>query len=57
MGKERIEKRPKCFGSMFRENGTLRYGAMVCDEEFCEHSKECWEKSKGNVPGKVLEKN
>lgn len=57
VGKERIEKRPKCFGSMFRENGTLRYGAMVCDEEFCEHSKECWGKSKGNVPDKVLEEN
>lgn len=22
----------KCFGNMFRENGRLTYGAMICDE-------------------------
>lgn len=49
MEEQNIENRPKCFGSMFNENENLRYGAMVCDEEFCRHSEKCWEASKKGV--------
>ena len=34
----------KCFGNMFREDGRLTYGAMICDE--CENVEKCWEYSK-----------
>ena len=29
----------KCFGKMFREDGRLTYGAMICEE--CEEVEEC----------------
>ena len=38
---EKPEGAPKCYGTMFRENGNLRYGSMSCDEEFCEFSEKC----------------
>lgn len=34
----------QCFGNMFRENGILTYGAMICDE--CENVEECRKHSK-----------
>lgn len=43
---EKPKGAPECYGKMFKENGQLTYGAMICDEEFCEFSEKCWESSK-----------
>ena len=52
MKKEEGEaENPKCYGKMFREDGRLTYGAMICDEEFCEFSEKCWESSKKVISG------
>lgn len=40
------KERPKCYGYAFREDGILRFGAMVCDVEFCDYSDSCWYESR-----------
>lgn len=37
---------PRCYGSMFKEDGNLAYGSMICDAEFCDFSEECWKDSR-----------
>lgn len=46
IGKEwyRKKENSQCFGNMFRENGNLTYGAMICEE--CEEVEECRKHSK-----------
>lgn len=40
---ENENKHVKCFGKMFREDGRLTYGAMICEE--CEEVEECRKRS------------
>ena len=47
------ENAPECYGDMFRENGQLQYGSMICDEEFCGFSERCRKDSKVKMLDKI----